>query len=553
MRDMDIQVEPDGLAEEPQPGMPFDDLVILLSQTALSRIREHAEAHLDQEIGGLLVGHLWKGDGVVYVEVKEAVPAQTKGTFGTVQFTAETWLEIEQQREKLFPMYKKVGWYHSHLGLGIFFSPMDEFLHQSAFSLPWQVAFVYDPVVGEYGFFRWHEGKLVPVRFYLAPGDETLRDTPLSQQVGQRLHALAGYLEGLQIHSPITRESERLHSRLEMLTSGNMFGTSLVEDTLSTLVAVSEIEPRALSQAKVVLNRLIGEQLLLDRNVDSVSPLVFDSLAMAILQGRVYFVRGKDLFCAPLSQEHVASVISVPAPIDDVAVNSDSLFALHHHGTVYTVPLSEFERAAAAFDEKSVSTPISVEVEKIVLSSRSDAPFRAITARYGALYLITPQEVWAVNLTESGTLRPRIFNLSKLKGPFPVDAQALAVDEQSNVYIADTANSRVLQMKPDGRIEYAFLGGGSVSLITPTSMCIKGQELYVLDSSVHRIIVYDLKRMAFARRYNYGEFVGDREIRRLYTDDAGCVYFSAGRDGQHLYRMRGWQSFTGADHQEQAG
>jgi len=546
---MDIQIVPDGFVEEPQPGTPFGDLVVLLSQAALRQVREHAEAHLDRETGGLLAGNLWKSNGVVYVEVREAIPAQGNGTMATMTFTAETWIELERQKERLCPGYKKVGWYHSHLGLGAFPSRMDEFLHQNAF-LPWQVALVYDPVIGEYGFFRWHEEGLVPVRFYLDSGGEPFREPTLSQQVGQRLRALAAYLEGLAAHNPITRESERLHSRLDKLTTGNMFATSLVEDTLSTLVAVSEIEPRALSQAKTFLNRLTGEQLLLGQNVDPVSSLVFECPTMAILGGHLYFVRGEDLFCVSVSQEQEPSVISMPAPIDDVATNGDSLFALHRQGTVYVVPLSEFERTGGISGKKGVSTPISVGVEEIVLSSWSNASFRAITARDKALYLITAQEVWEINLTGSGVLRPKIFSLAKLKGQFPVDAQALAVDEQNNVYIADAANGRVLQMKPDGRVEYVFLGDGRISLVSPMSMCVKGHELYVLDSSLRRIIVYDLGSMTWARRYNWGEFVGDKEIRRLYTDETGQIYFSAGRNVQRLYRLRDQQFYAGVEHQE---
>jgi len=81
-------------------------------------------------------------------------------------------------------------------------------------------------------------------------------------------------------------------------------------------------------------------------------------------------------------------------------------------------------------------------------------------------------------------------------------------------------------------------------------MCVKGHELYVLDSSLRRIIVYDLGSMTWARRYNWGEFVGDKEIRRLYTDETGQIYFSAGRNVQRLYRLRDQQFYAGVEHQE---
>jgi hypothetical protein len=39
---------------------------------------------------------------------------------------------------------------------------MDLFIHENFFALPWQVAFVYDPLGGDQGMFIWRNGK--PVR-----------------------------------------------------------------------------------------------------------------------------------------------------------------------------------------------------------------------------------------------------------------------------------------------------------------------------------------------------------------------------------------------------
>jgi sugar lactone lactonase YvrE len=410
-------------------------------------------------------------------------------------------------------------------------------LHQQAFSLPWQVAFVYDPVIGEYGFFRWHGVELVPARFYLASGTETYREPSLSQWVGQRLRVLSGYLERLQINIPILKESKRLYAKLERLTSGSGFVTSLVEDTLSTLVTVSEMEPKALNYAKTFVEGFIGQRLLLGQNVNSVSSNIFESPAIAISQGNVYFVQGTNLLRASLDQEHKVSFIPMSAQVDHIAVNNDSLFALDSHGIVYVIPFSEFERVASGLSSDSTRTQVSIEVETVALTPQPGELFQAVSAHGNSLYLITPRTAWAMDLRGSGTLRPKVFELSTVKGQFPVNARALAVDAQGNMYVADTANSRVLQIRPNSKIEYQFRGDGRVPLVTPASLCVKGQELYVLDSSLRRIIVYDLKNLAYLRQYNWGEFIGDKTIQRLFTDQANQVYFSAGHDTQRLYRI----------------
>ena len=49
-------------------------------------------------------------------------------------------MDAEHSEERI------VGWYHTHPGFGIFLSGMDLFIQDHFFNLPWQVAFVYDPL-----------------------------------------------------------------------------------------------------------------------------------------------------------------------------------------------------------------------------------------------------------------------------------------------------------------------------------------------------------------------------------------------------------------------
>lgn len=45
------------------------------------------------------------------------------------------------------------GWFHTHPGLGVFFSETDQRTQASFFPAPWQVGLVMDPVAGEMGVF----------------------------------------------------------------------------------------------------------------------------------------------------------------------------------------------------------------------------------------------------------------------------------------------------------------------------------------------------------------------------------------------------------------
>ena len=54
-----------------------------------------------------------------------------------------------------------LGWFHSHPGYGVFLSGMDMFIENNFFNLPYQVAYVVDPLSGKDGFFGWEDqGKI---------------------------------------------------------------------------------------------------------------------------------------------------------------------------------------------------------------------------------------------------------------------------------------------------------------------------------------------------------------------------------------------------------
>jgi proteasome lid subunit RPN8/RPN11 len=142
----------------------FDECDVVVRQTAYRRIVEHLSADTSREYGGLLLGFEapLSHTGKIAVWVISALPAQyTEGTRSRLTFTQETWAEFDNQTEQLRKLgiaLKRIGWYHSHPGHGIFLSPYD--LNVCAdFCRPTHVALVVDPIRNEGGFFvRGSEG-----------------------------------------------------------------------------------------------------------------------------------------------------------------------------------------------------------------------------------------------------------------------------------------------------------------------------------------------------------------------------------------------------------
>ncbi len=147
----------------PAEGQPL----VLMHQLALLQIVAHSRSNLSCELGGALLGQAYRHKRGVVVEVKAALPAASSD-HGPVHFTfsADSWSKLHQDRAAHYPNLDIVGWFHTHPDLGVFYSSDDVVVHSAAFTLPWHVGLVVDPVREEAAFFGWIDGALAPLAGY---------------------------------------------------------------------------------------------------------------------------------------------------------------------------------------------------------------------------------------------------------------------------------------------------------------------------------------------------------------------------------------------------
>jgi proteasome lid subunit RPN8/RPN11 len=151
----------------PENGQP----VVLASQTALLQMAAHSASDLDVELGGALLGKAYRHQGRVVVQVMAALPAVNQD-HGPVHFhfSADSWKTLQHDRDTHYADLDIIGWFHTHPDLGVFYSGDDVVVHSAAFTLPWHVGLVIDPVRNEACFFGWVEGELTPLAgFYELP------------------------------------------------------------------------------------------------------------------------------------------------------------------------------------------------------------------------------------------------------------------------------------------------------------------------------------------------------------------------------------------------
>jgi len=146
---------------------------VITRQTALEQIRAHSISNLRTELGGVLLGRAYRTGKKLLVVVKAAIPAVSQDS-GPVHFTfsADSWSRIHKDRAEQYPDLDIVGWFHTHPALGVFYSGDDVVVHTAAFTLPWHVGLVVDPIRNEASFFGWEKGELVPFAGFYEKLDE---------------------------------------------------------------------------------------------------------------------------------------------------------------------------------------------------------------------------------------------------------------------------------------------------------------------------------------------------------------------------------------------
>ena len=171
-------VDLDHLPQHPPPDAEYvlhgrqperGQVTVLLHARALREMAAHAESDREREVGGALLGRAYLHEERLYVEVRSALPARSND-HGPVHFTfnADAWSGLHRDRAVTYPELDIVGWFHTHPGLGVFYSADDVVVHSAAFVMPWHVGQVIDPVRRETGIFGWQrtadEGRtLVPL------------------------------------------------------------------------------------------------------------------------------------------------------------------------------------------------------------------------------------------------------------------------------------------------------------------------------------------------------------------------------------------------------
>ena len=144
-----------------------DDVKVYVHQSVILALEAFARTDTKNELGSILLGTYSNALDQTAVIVSEYIEAKyTDASASTLTFTHETWDYVHKEQAEKWPDLRIVGWQHTHPGYGIFLSNYDMFIQENFFNLPFQIAYVIDPIQNTRGFFCWKNGHVEKLRGY---------------------------------------------------------------------------------------------------------------------------------------------------------------------------------------------------------------------------------------------------------------------------------------------------------------------------------------------------------------------------------------------------
>ncbi|MBQ8831209.1 MAG: hypothetical protein IJ017_06390 [Oscillospiraceae bacterium] len=153
---------------------------VYIKQDVYRDIEEYSALDIHNEAGSILLGQHLEDENGMHIIISEYIEAKyTDATASSLTFTHDTWDYVHTRHEKRCPEKIILGWHHTHPGYDVFLSSYDMFIQENFFDLPFQTAYVVDPVKDSRGFFAKKEGVISQLDGFFIYDDDNKKPVKL--------------------------------------------------------------------------------------------------------------------------------------------------------------------------------------------------------------------------------------------------------------------------------------------------------------------------------------------------------------------------------------
>ncbi len=182
-------------------------------------------------------------------------------------------------------------------------------------------------------------------------------------------------------------------------------------------------------------------------------------------------------------------------------------------------------------------SPLTIFAESTCFIADLDGQFIATPTTYDAVKTIK-------NLGSS-----KYFESSDQQ--FLKNAEDIFIDHNDNIYVADTANNRVVKLNKNGEVLLVVKAAADLDLKEPKGVYVhKDDTIWIADTGNRRIVVVD-QNGATVKEYGKPEsdVLGDKftfDVEKIYVNNMGYIYALKGANIMRINSKNEFQGYMGA-------
>ena len=303
MEDFDIEIISESSDDKKPVQLPLnfltigeienDDVKVYIKQNVYKELEKYASSDTAHELGTIILGDYSEELGKMHVVISDFIYAKyTDASASTLTFTHETWDYVHREHDEKHSDKRIIGWQHTHPGYGIFLSNYDMFIQENFFNMPFQVAYVIDPVQHLRGFFQWKNGKVEKLNgFYIYDdigekikidqpktknSDSQINDNSATEKKGSIIQPVAiGVLSALTIclifsvyglSTKYNRQLEKQKLLEEQITDQRMMIAEQADELSSVKESINQSNTNEMNDPEEADTETIEEPVHVDEN-----------------------------------------------------------------------------------------------------------------------------------------------------------------------------------------------------------------------------------------------------------------------------------------------
>ncbi|MBI3892760.1 MAG: hypothetical protein HY303_14655, partial [Candidatus Wallbacteria bacterium] len=143
------------------------DVRVFVPLEVFEEMERRVMKNADQEWSGLLLGDLYRSAAFDYLEIEGFLPLRDSAA----KFTQETWEALYSELDRRKTDTNIIGWFFSDPAGNLALEGYRQFVQESFFDDPYQIAMGIDPHSGRYRVFEWKDGEMGPLpgQYLFAP------------------------------------------------------------------------------------------------------------------------------------------------------------------------------------------------------------------------------------------------------------------------------------------------------------------------------------------------------------------------------------------------